>query len=385
MSSAGPCFAERELSALGADRARRFTPAPVAPGGPSVLDLAERALEEPVALEPIDVLARGAARVAVVVSDASRDEPREELLRALLPRLPAARTTLVVAAGTHTADDSVIPGFARAWPIVVHDARDERRMVDLGRTSAGTRVRVLREVASADLVVITGRLRPHYFAGWSGGIKGVFPGCALAEDALTNHLLKADPTARLGRADGNRCRRDMEEAAARVPGTLAILNVLCDVDGTPVRAASGHPVQAHRALAADAAGLFTVRAPRASVVIVADRPPVSSSLYQASKCLPPAGALLEEGGTVIVVAECEQGLGPTERVNEGIYRLGMVPQLPAEHRVVLVSQQPPDRVATTYAEHAPELRGAVDAALARHGAERAVALWRAGECIAIAE
>jgi len=240
---------------------------------------------------------------------------------------------------------------------------------------------LLRELVDADLVVCTGRLRPHYFAGWSGGLKSVFPGCAAAQDALANHRLKADSSARLGRVEGNVCRQDMEEAALLLPTPVFLLNVLCDVDGTPVDASAGDPVAAHRALAPAARERFVVRAPRAPVVVVADRPPVSSSLYQASKLLPPAGAILEDGGVVIVVADCSLGTGPLARVNEGIYELGVRPQLPARHRVVLVSELPDETARTTYAEPAPGLGAAIEDAFLRTGSERAVVLWRAGEMV----
>jgi nickel-dependent lactate racemase len=267
-------------------------------------------------------------------------------------------------------------------PLIVHDAGRLDRMVDLGKTARGTPVRLLREVAVADLVVVTSRIRPHYFAGFSGGTKGIFPGVAYRDDALTNHLLKAEPSARLGRVDDNVCRLDMEDAALRIGGRCFVLNVLADVDGTAVAAAAGHPIAAHRALLGRARELFTVRAPRAGVVVVADRPPVTSSLYQASKLLPPAGAVLEPGGTVIMVAECDRGTGPLERVNDGIYRLGIARQLPPGHRIVLVSALDADNVRRTYAEPGPSLVLALEAALAEHGSSHATLLWRAGECIA---
>lgn len=67
-------------------------------------------------------------------------------------------------------------------------------------------------------MITTGRIRPHYFAGFSGGAKGIFPGCGHAVDIRQNHLLKADPSARLGRLDDNRCRLDIEDAASRTRG-----------------------------------------------------------------------------------------------------------------------------------------------------------------------
>jgi lactate racemase len=381
---AAPSFAERAISELPAAIAARFEPRSVAGTG-SFQQSCVAALRAPHASPPLADLARNAKRVVLIVSDASRDEPREAMLETLRPELPWERVTLVVAAGTHIASASVVPEPFRDRPVVVHDAHAEERMVDLGQTRAGTRVRVLGEIAEADLVVVTGRIRPHYFAGWSGGVKGVFPGCGFAADILQNHELKAHPSARLGSADGNLCRADMEEAALRVPGRLFALNVLADVEGTPVAAAAGDVIEAHRALLSRARELFRVRAPRSSVVVVADRPPVSSSLYQASKLLPPAGALLEDGGTVILVADCREGTGPLGRVNQGIYELGVRPQLPRRHRVLLLSELPRELALETYAEPVDDLERAVRAALHASGEDRAVVLFRAGECIAEAQ
>ncbi len=299
------------------------------------------------------------------------------MLDALVEVLPRRKLELVVASGTHAATDVVVPEPFRDLPRVVHDGNDVTRLRDFGSTSRGTRVRVLREVADSDLVIATGRLRPHYFAGYSGGAKSIFPGCGHAEDILKNHLLKSHVTARLGRVHDNVCRADMEEAARKVGGI--VLNVLMDCDGAPVAAVTGDIVEAHRELVRLAEPSFLVRAPRARVVVVADRPPVSRSLYQASKLLPPAGAILEDGGTIIVVAECDLGVEPLDRVNEGIYRSGVAAHLP-EHRVVLVSQLEPSRVAMTYAASAPSLRSALqDAGVSAR--EPAVLLWRAGEMI----
>lgn len=87
-----------------------------------------------------------------------------------------------------------------------------------------------------------------------------------------------------------------------------------------------------------------------------------------------------------MVAECTDGTGPLERVNEGIYALGIRDKLPA-HRVVLVSELAEATVAKTYAEYAPSLRVALEDALRRHptsgpaGRGRIPLLWRAGEAV----
>jgi lactate racemase len=375
------CFAGRALSGIDPAKLTRRAPEP-APKGLPLRALCRDALRAPVESPPLESLARQARRIAVIISDASRDEPRAEMLDALFRIVPRDRVRIVVASGTHVGGGSVVPEPYRDLPSFVHDSTRLEQMVALGTTERGTPVRLLREVADADLVVVTGRIRPHYFAGFSGGTKGIFPGVADRDGALANHLLKADLSARLGRVDDNVCRLDMEQAALRIRGVAFVLNVLADVEGNAVAAAAGHPIAAHRALLGRARELFTIRAPRSRVVVVADRPPVTSSLYQASKLLPPAAALLEPGGTVIVVAECDQGTGPLDRVNQGIYELGVARQLPPGHRVVLVSMLAPEIVRRTYAEPAASLSEALDRALSAHATNRAVLLWRAGECIA---
>jgi lactate racemase len=379
MSAPEPSFAERALASTDAYRFSKFGLVPRGSAG-GLLDLCRAALRSPVGSPDLASLARGARRVAVIISDSSREEPREEMLDAIFEILPRELATLVVSTGTHGPGDDVVPERYRDLPAIVHDGTALDAMVQLGTTSRGTPVRILREVAEADLIVVTGRIRPHYFAGFSGGVKGLFPGCAYKPDILKNHLMKADPSARLGRADGNVCRVDMEEAARMVEGKTFILNVLGDCDGAPRRASSGDPILAHRALLGEARELFAIRVPRSPVVVVADRPPVTRSLYQASKLLPPAGAILEDGGAIIVLAECDLGIEPTERVNEGIYRLGVARQLPPSHRVILVSTLPRETVARSYAEHAPDLVSALETVGVRPG-DVVPVVWRAGEAI----
>ncbi len=374
----------RDLIARGATL---IAPAPATHGEP--LDaLCAGALAAPIGAARLRDLVTPASRVVIVVSDATRDEPRDEMVRALhdeLRAVPDAQITLVVASGTHAPRDpaTVLSDELRArHPVVVHNGHDESAMVDLGTTRAGTRVRVNRVLAEADVVVSTGRIRPHYFAGYSGGAKGIFPGCALAVDARQNHLFKASPDARLGRLDDNPCRLDLEEAAQLLPGRTYLLNVVADCDGRYVAARAGHLVAAHRAACAVAAPLAEVTGPAADVIVVTDRSPVTSSLYQASKLLPPAGALLRPGGLVIMVAACEEGIGPLQTVNEGIYQLGVRHHLAAGHRIRLVSSMPDDEARRSYATPSPSVAAALAEAGLDGMAQGVVVLWRAGEVVA---
>ncbi|MBK9518186.1 MAG: DUF2088 domain-containing protein [Anaeromyxobacter sp.] len=338
------------------------------PAPPAVADLPAAladALDHPVGSRPLRQVVTARTRAVVVISDASRDEPRAELFAAVRRELGALgddRITLAVANGTHAPGDpaglGLPPQVLARHRLVNHDGHDLAAMVEMGRTSRGTRLRVNRCLAEADVVVTTGRIKPHYFAGYGGGCKGIFPGLGWHEDVRQNHLLKADRASSLGRADQNPCREDLEEAVRRLGRDTFMLNVV-EAGGAILGAVAGDLVLAHREGVRRLRPWVEVEAAPADVVVVSAPLPVSGSLYQASKLVPPAGLLLRDGGVVIVAAECPDGIGPVAVVNEAIFTLGVRRFLPERFTLLLVSGMPPATVARSYATYAPSLEAAL--------------------------
>ncbi len=348
------------------------------PRPPAVRDLAaelDAALAHPTGARPLRTAATARTRVVVVVSDASRDEPRAELFAAVrraLAAVPDDHLTVAIANGTHApgpVDRLGLPDeVLRRHRVVNHDGRDATAMVEMGRTSRDTRIRVNRCIAEADLVVTTGRVKPHYFAGWGGGAKGIFPGLGYEEDVRKNHELKADPASSLGRADGNPCREDLEEAVRRLGRDTYLVDVV-EAGGVVLGAVAGDVVLAHREGVRVARPWCEVEAEPADAVVVSAPLPVSGSLYQASKLVPVAGLLLREGGTVIVAAECPAGTGPLRTVNEGIFELGVRRYLPERHAIYLASAMDEATVGATYAAWAPSVAWALERARERAGTD----------------
>ncbi len=338
---------------------------PPALPGQDWASVVEAALGDPVG-EPLSGRLRGARRVAVLVPDETRKGVARSLLPLIAPSLKGLEVSVGVAAGKHPPK----PMVGTDWS---HDAAAET-LIRVGETRRGTEVRYPRQVLEADLRILLGEIRPHYFAGWAGGAKGLFPGVAGEAGIWHNHRLKAEAGARLGLIDGNPCRADLEEAAA-LAGPAFLLNVVRAQDGGLLAAVAGDLIGAHRAGVALARPAFEVASPPpAPVVLVSDRSPVTMNLYQACKLLPPAGPLLAPGGTIVLAAALEDGVGPVEVINEAIYRLGIVHSLPAEHRVVLVSTQDRGAIAPTFAEWAPSVEAAV-------GAAPITVLPQAGDCL----
>jgi len=362
-----------------------------APAPPPIGDLRlalSAALAQPIGSRPLRQVVTARTRAVVIVSDASRDEPRAELfeaVRAELGALPDDQITLAVANGTHQPGPverlGLAPEVLRRHLVVNHDSRDEAQLVEVGRTSRGTRLRVNRCLAEADVIVTTGRIKPHYFAGYGGGTKGIFPGLGAEADIRQNHLLKAELGSTLGQADLNPCREDLEEAARRLGRDTFMLNVV-EAGGVITGAVAGDIVLAHREGVRLLKRWVEVRAAPARLVVVSAPLPVSGSLYQASKLVPPAGLLLLDGGVVIVAAECPGGTGPLKTVNEAIFALGVRRFLPERYTLFLVSGLPEATVAQTYARHAPSLDWAVgEAARLMGGRGRVLVMPDAGDLV----
>lgn len=325
----------------------------------SLASILDRALAHPIGAAPLT----GAAAATVVVSDATRSEPRAAMLDAVLRRIGDATLTIAIANGTHAPGDPRELGLAgdvlaRAR-IVNHDGADDGALVQVGTTRRGTPLVVHRCLVESSLVVATGRIKPHYFAGYGAGAKALFPGLGQTRAVRVNHALKQESGARGGDVDGNPCREDLEEIVDALDAELHLLNVVTDGEGRVQSAVAGDVRAAFRAGAAACAPLFTVDAPMADCIVVSDALPLTGSLYQASKLVAACAARLRPGGRIVIAAECPGGVGPVDVVNRGIYEIGLAPRLPADHRIALVSSLSQVDVEETYCEWAPSVEAAI--------------------------
>ncbi|WP_455565199.1 lactate racemase domain-containing protein [Methanosarcina barkeri] len=174
------------------------------------------------------------SKVAIIVSDVTRPTPTAKLLPSLLEELYLGgikdeNITIVFALGLHrnqTEEESrklVGEEVYKKIRCIQHDTGRCRR---IGITSRGTPIEVFEDIMDADVVIGTGSIEFHYYAGYSGGAKSILPGVSSKETVITNHKMMIDEKAVSGRVDGP-VRQDMEEAA-KIFGLDFILNVVLD-------------------------------------------------------------------------------------------------------------------------------------------------------------
>jgi nickel-dependent lactate racemase len=167
----------------------------------------------------------------------------------------------------------------------------------------------------ADLLLATGLVEPHQYAGYSGGRKTVAVGAAGEPLIAHTHgpAFIDDPNTRLGRTAGNPFHEAVTEAARRA-GLDFILNVVLDDEKRVVRVAAGEPVEAHRRLVEFARSIYEVEIPHQyDVAIGGAGYPKDANLYQASRAASylffAPTPVVKPGGHLIVPAPCQEGAG----------------------------------------------------------------------------
>jgi len=296
---------------------------------PGLTDLAgsiRAALRDPVNSPRLAELAKHGMKIAIVVTDVTRACPDYLLVPPLLDELAAAGVpdrdiAIVVGIGLHrpsTPDDwqeKLGPEVPRRIRIVNPRPTDPEHLVDLGVTAGGVPIVVNRTVCEADLVVATGIVEPHQYAGYSGGRKTVAIGAGSEPIVQMTHgpQFVEHPKVRLGQVEGNPFHEAVTEIAERA-GLRLILNVVVNEAKEIVSVRAGEPRTALLELIGVAREMYTVPIlGPADVAIAGVGYPKDSSLYQATRAASylyfAPKPVVREGGVIIVPARAEEGAG----------------------------------------------------------------------------
>lgn len=278
----------------------------------------EKALLHPIGLPRLSQMVKYGQKIAIIISDITRPVPSYKILPALLGELRAAGVcdgdiTIVVALGSHRKETP-----EEIQKLVGEDVFNRIKCVNssnsdfvsMGVTSRGTPVDICRPVAEADFRIATGNIEYHYFAGYSGGAKAIMPGVSTRAAIQANHCRMIQPDAKAGKLDGNPVREDIEEAA-EICRLDYIVNVVLDEHKQIIYAVAGDRVEAHRAGCAFLDALYQKRLERRADIVIASQggAPKDLNLYQTQKALDNAKHAVKEGGIIILVGSCQDGLG----------------------------------------------------------------------------
>lgn len=289
------------------------------------------ALSAPIQSPPLEDLFSAGDSVLLVVSDATRATASAQILNLLVRRLiqigvSPADLAIIFATGIHrpvTENEKVellTPFIAQRVRTINHDAYDPAQLISLGTTDRGTPVEVNRALKDFSHVVITGGIGFHYFAGFTGGRKSICPGLASARTIEATHMLALDfetggrrAGVGTGLLDSNAVHEACERIAAMIAPSFAV-NSVVDERGRAVRVHAGDWRAAHREGCRQYLTDHSTRivSRRDLVVVSCGAYPYDINLIQAHKSLEMAAQACADGGTIILLAECRDGLGHPE-------------------------------------------------------------------------
>ncbi len=365
-------------------------------------DCVRDSLQKPVASERLKDIVKVGEKVVLITSDITRPLPSYLVLPAILDELAEAGCkdediTVVFALGSHRLHTETemrkLVGDAIYERVNCVDG-DMSDVVHLGTTKGGTPVDVVRIVAEADRRIGIGNVEYHYFAGYSGGAKAIMPGVSTRAAIQANHSRMVEDGAFAGNLDSNPVRLDIEEAVGQFCPLDFIVNVVLDEHKKIIYCASGDFIAAHRDACRFLDKLYRKEiAELADIVIVSQGgAPKDLNLYQTQKALDNAKHAVKDGGTIILVGSCAEGMGEhvfeewmtsaekaadlTKRIKEefklGGHKAAAIAMVLEKAEILLVSDMADDFVESIFMQPYASVQKALDEAFAKQGSDARV-------------
>jgi nickel-dependent lactate racemase len=279
------------------------------------------ALQSPIGTPRLSEMAKGAKKVCIIFDGVERPTPASRIIPLVLEELHAAGVTdeqirFLSAQGCHRPPSygELVAKLSREivekYPVYTHNVWEN--VVDVGRTSRGTPVKVNREFTSCDLRLGIGGIVPigstvaRGPGNFGGGGKLVLPGVCGIDTIEYHHenmhdkLMHEDSG---GVEDLEVFRLDLEEAA-RLAGLHFKVDAVVNNRREVVGLFAGDLVAEHRAGVKLAAEVYRTETIKDVDVVVINSYPDEIQLIKVMWCI---GASLREGGDVVILSHAPDG------------------------------------------------------------------------------
>lgn len=367
----------------------------------------KRAMDNPISSSKLKDIVKTGENVVIVTSDITRPMPSKIVLPVVIEELNSAgikdeNITIVFALGSHrdhTEDEKKYLVGEEIYERIKCIDSNSTEYIHLGITANGTPVDINKEVAKADRRICLGNIEYHYFAGYSGGAKAIMPGVSTRAAIQANHSRMVEEEARTGNIKTNPVRIDIDAVEKFVPIDF-IVNVVLDSSKKIIKTVAGHYIDAHREGCRFLDSFYKINIKeKADIVITTPGGyPKDLNLYQAQKALDNSKHAVKDGGIIILVASCKEGLG--EKVFEqwmlnfeksedmieeikrnfqlGGHKAAAIAMILKKAKIFLVSELDPDFVRSIFMEPFSDVQSAVDAAFNEKGDNAKVILMPFG-------
>jgi nickel-dependent lactate racemase len=276
----------------------------------------------PIGSKPLSKMLQGREKVLILVDDHTRSTPVQKIFPQLISELEKAGIkpigiNILVALGTHRAmtEKDIVNKFGKSlskqYSILNHQWWDSSQLINLGETEKGTPIFANRLVNEVDFIIGIGQIVPHRVSGFSGGGNIVQPGICGEETTGKTHWLSAQFKGReiLGKIE-NPVKEEIERVTKKV-GLKWIINTIQDGSGRLIEVVVGDPFQAYRTGAKRSFEVYQSQLPQEADIVIADSHPYDSDLWVAAKGIYAAELAVKQGGVVILITLCPEGVSPS--------------------------------------------------------------------------
>ena len=386
------------------------------------IEAVRNAIKNPVGSLPLKSIVKNLKSiksVCIVVSDATRPVPTHLILDGLLKELKDSgiqgkKIQILIANGLHRPTNkeelSRILGKVTASDVTIvnHNANDKKSLVSLSITDLENPIYINKFYYESDLKILTGYVEPHFFFGFSGGYKSVIPGLAGVETILANHSAEqiASPFARFGIYKNNPLPDHSSRLAKKIGVDFAI-NVCINESHEITQVAAGDLELVHKKLVDyQKKYIFKkIREPFDIVICGNGGYPLDLNLYQAVKSMAIGEMGVKQGGTIISVNECKEGVGkgqdkfkelifsemsPEEIYNKILNKELVVPdqwqiqvltRILMKSEIYLVSNMKEEELGNIGLKHADTIEFAIEESLKKHGKDARILILPNGPLI----
>lgn len=276
------------------------------------------ALGDPIKSKKLSELAMDKKDACILVSDITRRCPSNKFLSRLVDELNKGgiknkEIKVVIGLGIHrkhTEDEKRKLAGDNVYSRVKILDSDPTNTRLIGHTSRGTPVEIFKEVPDNGLLIATGNIEYHYFAGYSGGAKAVMPAICSRNSIQANHSLMLDNKSATGGFSDNPVRQDIEEAG-KMAGIDFVFNVILDENKNIIDAVAGKNNEAYIEGIKKYDSIYRWEVDSKADIVLTSQGgyPKDLNLYQSHKALENVKNIVVENGTIILAALCNEGFG----------------------------------------------------------------------------
>jgi nickel-dependent lactate racemase len=350
-----------------------------------------RALENPIGTKRLYEIVKPGEKIAIVTSDITRPMPSKIVLPLVIEELAHAGVrdediTVIFALGSHrkhTEEEKRYLVGEEIYNKIKCIDSDTKEFIHFGYTENNTPIDIFTPVAKADRRICLGNIEYHYFAGYSGGAKAIMPGVSTRGAIQANHSRMVEEAAHAGNITTNPVRKDIEDTIKLVPIDF-ILNVVLNEKKEIINAVAGDYIDAHREGCKFLDNFYKIPIKEKADIVISSIGgyPKDLNLYQAQKALDNAKHAVKNGGIIILVASCKEGLGEdvfekwlleAEKPEDLIHRIkstfvlgghkaAAIAMVLQNARVFLVSELEPEFVKKIFLEPYIDVQCALDSA-----------------------